>query len=115
MKAYELIEKVKKGASAAQIESEMLYEALSSIESRIGHKAELPKKELDKDDVLYACGGGVADGYTDMYSAYLDREACRIREDWDCFNIHDAIFNARYEELCKEIIRNRKPKRYSFK
>ena len=115
MKVYELIEKVKKGASAAQIESEMLYEALSSIESRIGDKAELPKKELDKEHILYACGGGVADGYTDMYSAYLDREACRIREDWNCFNIYDTIFNARYEELCKEIIRKRKPKSYSFK
>lgn len=115
MKVYELVDKVKKSASAENIESDMLYEAIASLEGRIEKKAEIPERDFNKDNVLYACGGGVSDGYTDMYSAYLDREACRIREDWKCFDVYDAIFTTRYRELCREIIRNRKPKRFSFK
>lgn len=115
MKAYELIEIVKRGGSAEQIEAEMLYEALSNIESRIEQKAEIPKRDFDREETLYACGGGVAEGYNEMYITYLKREACRIREDWECFNIYDAIFSTRFGDLCKEIIRNRKPKSYSFK
>ena len=115
MTAFELLEKVKKSGSAENIESEMFYEALSNLETRIENKAEIPKRDFDRNNILYACGGGVSDGYSDMYSAYIDREACRIREDWKCFDVYDAIFTTRYRELCREIIRNRTPKRFSFK
>ena len=133
MKVYELIERVKKGGSAENIEGERLLDAVRRIERRIEERASLigdrsisvtpadyrnvpvPEGESFKEKVLYACGGGVSAGYEDMYEAYLNREACAIREDWECFNVYDAIFTARFKDLCKEIIRNRTPKRFSFR
>lgn len=115
MTALEIVEKVKKSGSAENIEADSLYIALKSLERRIRERAEVPESEFNKDSVLYACGGGIAEGYEDMYSAYLNREACRIREDWDCYGNYDALFLERYKDLCKEIIRKRTPKRFSFR
>lgn len=121
MKAYELIERVKKGGSAENVESERLLDAVKRIEERIAVRAEIKEEGIlrdaqnDKEKVLYACGGGVAEGYNDMYEAYLNREACAIREDWDCYGNYDSIFTMRFKELCREIIRGREPKRFSFK
>ncbi len=114
MKGFEAIERAKSSGSAANISNDILNDALARLEREIGCKAELPFREYDKEEELYACGGGVAVGYDDMYDSYLKREASRIREDWDCYGNHDTIFNIRYTELCKEIIRNRKPKRFEF-
>ena len=114
MKGFEAIERAKSGGSAANVANDILRDALARLEREIGCKAEIPFREYDEEQALYACGGGVADGYDDMYVAYLKREASLVREDWDCYGSYDTVFNIRYTELCKEIIRNRKPKRFQF-
>lgn len=114
MKASDLVERVKKESCAENVANDVLYDALKRLEISIAKKADKEECEFDRDAELYACGGGVADGYDDMYSAYLKGEACRVREDWECYGNYDSIFVMRYVELCKEIIRNRPPKRYTF-
>ena len=114
MKGYEAIERAKKSGAVSNIANDELNDALARLERQIGCRAEVPFREYDSEQELYGCGGGVSSGYDDMYITYLKREASFIREDWDCYSNYDTVFNMRFTELCKEIIRNRKPKRYEF-
>ena len=113
MKVYEAIERAQKGGCASSTPKDVLMDAVKRLEKQISDKTEVAHGDIDDDTVLLACGGGVADGYDDMYDAYLKREASRYCEAWENYGNYDAVFAIRFRELSKEIIRNRKPKRWN--
>lgn len=114
MKLSEAIDRAKSSGCAENVPRDVLRDAIVRLEKMIAEKAEVEIEELTDGSVLLACGG-VAEGYDDMYDAYLKREASRICEAWDNLGNYDALFSMRYTELCKEILRNRKPKRFEFR
>ena len=111
MKVYEAIERAQKGGCASSTPKDVLMNAVKRLEKQISDKAEIMFSNIDDNTVLLACGGGVADGYDDMYDAFLKREASRFCEAWENYGNYDTVFAIRFRELSKEIIRNRKPKR----
>lgn len=113
MKVYEAIDRAKQGGCAANVANDVLKSALARLEKQIADKAEVGEARIDDETVLLACGGGVADGYDDMYNSYLKREASCVCEAWENYGNYDTLFVMRYGELCKEILRKREPKRYS--
>lgn len=115
MKLSEAIDRAKSNGCAENVSRDILRDAIVRLEKMIAEKAEVEIGALTDNSVLLACGGGVAEGYDDMYDAYLKREASRICEAWDNLGNYDALFSMRYAELCKEILRNRKPKRFEFR
>ena len=114
MKAIELKERVQKSGSGANIADNVLLNAIERLEIMIENYAHLEHREFNKENVLLACGGGIAIGYDRLYDSYLNREASLIREDWDCYGNYDAVFALEWEKLKKEIERGRVPSRRSF-
>lgn len=108
IKAVEIAKRVN-----GQVGDDILYEAIKRLERMIEKYAKLPHKEFDKNAVLTAAGG-VYDGYDDIYTLYLKREAALHIEDWNCFPSYDALFVNRWDELCKEIVRTHEPEKQSF-
>ena len=69
--------------------------------------------KFDKEAPLIAAGG-VYNGYDDLYTIYLKREAALAVEDWDCFSSYDALYAIKWSDLCREIVRTHKPEAQSF-
>lgn len=109
MTAMEVVEKAKKSGTVGGVADEMLYTAVERLEIMIQKHTGMPLKEFNTEEPLYACGGGVAVGYDDMYDIYVKREACRIREDWECYGNYNALFDIEWEKFKKEYLRNNKP------
>lgn len=114
MTAMEVVEKVKKSGTVGGVDDEMLYTAVERLEIMIQKYTGKPNKEFDAEEPLLACGGGVEVGYDDMYDLYAKREACYIREDWECFGNYDALFKVEWEKFKKEYLRNNKPAGQGF-
>ena len=115
MKVIEVIQRAKDSGCAENVSKDILMDSISRLERQIAKKAEKAFSEINNESVLLACGGGVAEGYDDMYDSYLKRVASRICEAWENYGNYDTVFAIRYQELCKEIIRSRTPKRYEWK
>ncbi len=114
MNAREVVEKAKKSGTVGGVANDMLYYALERLEIMIQKLTGTHFKEFEKEVPLLACGGGVAVGFDDMYDLYVKREACIIREDWECYGNYNALFDIEWEKFRKEYIRNRKPHQQGF-
>lgn len=108
MKAREIIEDVK--MRGVGLEEDALYDALEVLEKDICRYGEFEEREFGEDAELYA-----PKEYKEMYTEYLVREAALRREDWDCYNAHNTLFNAKLKEYRAYIVRNAIPKEQSFK
>ena len=101
----EVIEKVRKTCNTA--DSEVLENAIQRLEMKIaellGKKYDESKKEI------------TAEGFDDMYFAYLMAETYMLAEDWDCYEIYSKIYEKRYSEYVATVIRNSPGKAYDFK
>ncbi len=114
MTAREVVEKAKKSGTVGEVADDMLYTAVERLELMIQKHTGKEFREFEKEVPLFACGGGVADGYDDMYDMYVKREGCYIREDWECFKNYDALFNIEWDKFKKEYLRNNKPAGQGF-
>lgn len=114
MTAREIVERAKKSGTVDGVSDDMLYAALERLELMIQKYTGIQFKEFNKDVPLYATGGEITDGYDEMYDNYVKREACKIREDWQCYGNYDALFNEEWSKFKKEYVRNNKPSGGSF-
>lgn len=114
MTAREVVEKAKKSGTVGGVADDMLYVAVERLETMIQKHTGIQFKEFDKEAQLYAAGGEITKGYDAMYDAYVKREGCYIREDWECYGNYDAVFNLEWEKFKKEYLKNNKPKGGSF-
>lgn len=108
IKAVEIAKKV-----SGDVSEDILYRACERLEMMIEKYAKLPHKEFNKEADLIAAGG-VYNGYDDLYTIYLKREAALAVEDWDCFSSYDALYAIKWSDLCREIVRTHKPEAQSF-
>ena len=108
-KAVEIAKKVNNSVS-----EDIFFRALERLERTIEKHTGREHREFDEDNTLLACGGGVCDGYDDMYTVYLKREAALSIEDWDCYGSYDAIFAIKWSEFMKEFVREHKSENQSF-
>ena len=108
IKAVEIAKKV-----SGDVSEDILYRACERLEMMIEKYAELSHKEFDRNALLIAAGG-VYNGYDDLYTIYLKREAALCIEDWDCFSSYDALFAIKWSDLCKEIVMTHNPEAQSF-
>ncbi len=111
MNAVEAVTIAKKVNS--EVSEDALLRACERLEGMIAKYGGLEHKELDKNAPLSAAGG-VYEGYDDLYTIYLKREAALLIEDWDCFSSYDALYALRWSDLCREIVRKHKPEEQSF-
>ena len=114
MTAREVVEKAKKSGTVGGVADDMLYTAVERLELMIQKQTNTQFKEFNKDVPLYVAGGEIASGHDNLYDVYVKREACYIREDWQCYGNYDAIFNIEWEKFKKEYIINHKPSGGSF-
>lgn len=114
MTAREVVEKAKKSGTVGGVADDMLYTAVERLELMIQKHTGIQFREFDKDVSLYADGGEVANGYDKLYDIYVKREACYIREDWQCYGNYDAMFDIEWTKFKKEYLRNHKPSGGSF-
>jgi hypothetical protein len=108
IKAVDIAKKV-----SGEVSEDILYRACERIEMMIEKYAELPHKEFNKEADLIAAGGKY-DGYDDLYTIYLKREAALSIEDWDCFSSYDSLFAIKWSDLCREIVQTHNPEAQSF-
>lgn len=108
VKAVDIAKKVN-----SEVSEDILYRACERLEGMIEKYAKLTHKKFDKEAELIAAGG-VYDGYDDLYTIYLKREAALSVEDWDCFGSYDALFALKWNDLCREIVRTHEPEAQSF-
>jgi hypothetical protein len=107
--AVEIVKKVN-----GNVAEDVLFRALERLEIMIEKYTKREHREFDAEATLYACGGDVCDGYDDMYTLYLKREAALQLEDRDCYASYDAMFALRWSEFMKEFVRGHKSENQSF-
>lgn len=115
MTAMEAVESAKSSGTVSGAADDVLYRAVERLEIMIEKLTKREHKELDREAPLLACGGGVAIGYDEMYDAYIKREGCRIREDWECYGNYDTMFAIEWKKLETEYVRNHEPEPQRFK
>ena len=111
MNAIEAVEIAKK--VSGEVGEDVFFRACERLERMIEKYAKLPHKVFDRNAPLIAAGGEY-DGYDDLYTIYLKREAALAIEDWDCFSSYDALYAIKWSDLCREIVRTHKPEAQSF-
>lgn len=107
--AVEIVTKVNNSVA-----EDVLFRALKRLERMIEKYTGREHREFEDEGVLLGCGGGVCDGYDDMYTVYLKREAALSIEDWDCYASYDAIFAIKWSEFMKEFVRGHQSENQSF-
>lgn len=111
MNAIEVVEIAKKVNS--EVNEDVFFRALERLEKDIAKRAQIENYVFDKEEPLIAAGN-VYDGYDDLYTFYLKREAALCIEDKEWLANYDALFLQRWSELLKEIVRTHKPENQSF-
>lgn len=112
MTAREAVEIAKKVNSS--VSDDVLFRALARLEKMIERLTGREEREFQKEGKLLACGGGVCDGYDDMYTVYLKREAALSIEDWDCYSSYDTIFALRWTDFLKEHTKTHRSENKAF-
>lgn len=100
----EIITRVKRLCSSAS--EDILKNALERLEKKITDIKGV-KYESERADIS-------ADGFDDMYHAYLMSEVYMHNEDWDCHEIYDRIFQRLFSEFVKKEVRSTPGKEYKF-
>ena len=111
MTAREAVDAAKK--VTANIDEEILFRACERLERKLEKLFKREMCEFDREAELLAAGE-VMQGYDDMYTVYLKREAALCVEDWDCYASYDAIFTAKWSELLEEHVREADYEKKSF-
>ena len=99
MKAREIVEDIR--VRNTGIEEEILYSTIKILEKELMQYGEFKEREFNEDAQLYA-----PEEFKEMYIERLMREAALRREDWDCYNAHNTLYNAKLKEYRAYIIRN---------
>ena len=108
MKAREIVDDIR--VRNTGVEEDILYDTIKVLEQELKQYGEFEEREFNEEAELYA-----PEEFKEMYIERLMREAALRREDWDCYNAHNALFNAKLKEYRAYIVRNAIPKEQSFK
>ncbi len=112
MTGRDIVESVKKIYDS--VGDDVLFRAVERLERMIEKAVGAKHKNFEKEALLLGCGGGVTDGYDDMYNAYVNREAARSIENWECYGNYDSIFALRWVDFNKEVVRTHKSEKKEF-
>lgn len=86
MQAQEIISAVIKTDPTAG--EEMIWDALQQIEERVRGVLKKGSADVRRENYTMA----LPKEFKKVYTEYIMREAALWRDDWDCYNSHNAVF-----------------------